>query len=92
MDLLRPLLLRQNPHLTSLKVDCDRLNDSAIEILLCPSLRELCLYNCADFNGKLLSEIGTRCPDLRFGFAAIDLSYVIYTFIDSKKSILVLFV
>ncbi|XP_030943634.1 F-box/LRR-repeat protein 10 [Quercus lobata] len=65
VDLLRPLLLRQNPHLTSLKVDCDRLNDSAIEILLCPSLRELCLYNCADFNGKLLSEIGTRCPDLR---------------------------
>ena len=50
----------------SLKVDCDRLNDSAIELLLRPPAHELCLHNCADFSGKLLSEVGRRCRDLRF--------------------------
>lgn len=64
-DLLRPLL-PPNPYLTSLKVDCGRLDDSAIALLVKPSLHELCLHNCADFSGKLLSEIGTRCKDLRF--------------------------
>lgn len=64
-DLLRPLL-PPNPYLKSLKVDCGRLDDSAISLLLKPSLHELSLHNCADFSGKLLSEIGTRCKDLRF--------------------------
>ena len=63
-ELLRPLLL-PNPYLKSLKVDCGRLDYSAISLLLKPSLHELCLHNCADFSGKLLSEIGTRCKDLR---------------------------
>ncbi|EXB93814.1 F-box/LRR-repeat protein 10 [Morus notabilis] len=64
MDSLRPLL-PPNPFLRSLKVDCGRLDDSAIQILVRPSLHELCLLNCADFSGKLLSEIGGLCKDLR---------------------------
>ncbi|KAL6963651.1 hypothetical protein U1Q18_034658 [Sarracenia purpurea var. burkii] len=63
-DLLRPLL-PPNPYLHSLKVDCNRLDDSAIDSLLRPSLHELCLYNCSDFSGRLLSEVGARCKDLR---------------------------
>lgn len=55
-----------NPCLRSLKVDCGRLDDTAIQLLLHPSLHELCLINCADFSGKLLSEIGGMCKDLRF--------------------------
>lgn len=54
-----------NPYLRSLKVDCGRLDDSAIQTLVRPSLHELCLFNCADFSGKLLSEIGGLCKDLR---------------------------
>ncbi|RYR36942.1 hypothetical protein Ahy_A09g041887 isoform A [Arachis hypogaea] len=65
-ELLRPLL-PPNRSLKSLKVDCGRLDDSAIPVLLKPSLHELCLHNCADFSGKLLSEIGTRCKDLSAG-------------------------
>lgn len=61
---MRPLL-PPNPYLKSLKVDCARLHDSSISFLLKPSLHELSLLNCADFTGKLLSEIGTRCKDLR---------------------------
>ncbi|PNX56578.1 F-box/LRR-repeat protein 10-like, partial [Trifolium pratense] len=63
-ELITPLL-PPNPYLKSLKVDCGRLDDSAINLLVKPSLHELSLYNCADFSGKLLSEIGTQCKDLR---------------------------
>lgn len=65
MDLLIPLL-PPNPHLRSLKVDCNRLDDSSIGYLLRPSLHELSLHNCADFSGMLLAEVGGRCKDLRF--------------------------
>lgn len=64
VDLLRHLL-PPNPHLSNLKVDCNRLDDSAIEHLIRPSLHELCLQNCVDFSGKLLSEIGRKCKNLR---------------------------
>ncbi|XP_028768127.1 F-box/LRR-repeat protein 10 [Neltuma alba] len=64
VDLLTPLL-PPNPYLRSLKVDCGRLDDSAIHLLVKPSLQELSLHNCSDFSGKLLSEIGNRCKDLR---------------------------
>ncbi|XWS67687.1 hypothetical protein CRYUN_Cryun04dG0027200 [Craigia yunnanensis] len=64
MELIKPLL-PPNPYLQSLKLDCGQLNDSSIELLLRPSLQELCLHNCADFSGKLLSEIGSRCKDVR---------------------------
>ncbi|KAL5561263.1 hypothetical protein UlMin_031010 [Ulmus minor] len=64
MDLLRPLM-PPNPYLRSLKVDCNRLDDSAIQTLVNPSLHELCLLNCSDFSGKLLSEIGGMCKNLR---------------------------
>lgn len=70
MEIMRPLL-PPNPFLRSLKVDCGKLDDSAIEFMLRPSLHELCLYNCADFSGKLLCEIGRKCKDLR---------YIIYVF------------
>ncbi|KAG8644105.1 hypothetical protein MANES_11G098300v8 [Manihot esculenta] len=65
INLLSPLL-PPNPYLSSLKVDCARLDDSAIDLLVRPSLHELCLHNCADFSGKLLSEIGGKCADLRY--------------------------
>ncbi|XP_038995414.1 F-box/LRR-repeat protein 10-like [Hibiscus syriacus] len=64
MGLMKPLL-PPNPHLKSLKLDCGQLNDSSIELLLRPSLHELCLHNCSDFSGKVLSEIGSRCKDIR---------------------------
>ncbi|EOX97552.1 hypothetical protein QUC31_015636 [Theobroma cacao] len=64
MELIKPLL-PPNPYLKSLKLDCGLLNDSSVELLLRPSLQELCLHNCADFSGKLLSEIGLRCKDVR---------------------------
>ncbi|XP_048234540.1 F-box/LRR-repeat protein 10 isoform X2 [Ricinus communis] len=64
-ELLRPLL-PPNPYLNSLKIDCGRLDDSAIDLLIRPSLQELCLLNCADFSGKLLSEIGSKCGNLRY--------------------------
>ena len=63
-DLLRPLLL-PNPYLTTLKLDCGHLDDSAIGFLLKPSSHHLSLYNGADFNGRLLSSICTRCNHLR---------------------------
>lgn len=64
-DLLTPLL-PPNPCLKTLKLDCARLDDSAIPLFIKPSLQDLCLHNCADFSGKLLSEIGIHCNDLRF--------------------------
>ncbi|XVE67213.1 hypothetical protein DITRI_Ditri08aG0142100 [Diplodiscus trichospermus] len=64
MELIKPWLL-PNPYLKSLKLDCGQLNDSSFELLLRPSLEELCLHNCADFSGKLLSEIGSQCKDLK---------------------------
>lgn len=64
MDLLVPLL-PPNPYLTSLKIDCCRLDDSAINHLIRPSLQELFLYNCGDISGKLLFEIGIQWCDLR---------------------------
>ncbi|KAG8368039.1 hypothetical protein BUALT_Bualt15G0004000 [Buddleja alternifolia] len=66
MELLRPLLPPENAYLRSLKVDCTRLDDSFLDFLTRPSLQELCLRNCADFSGKLLSELGRSCKDLRF--------------------------
>lgn len=65
IELLRPLLPPNNPYLRTLKVDCTRLDDSSIDYLLRPSLHDLSLQNCADFSGKLLSEVGERCKDLR---------------------------
>ncbi|XP_058190445.1 F-box/LRR-repeat protein 10 isoform X1 [Rhododendron vialii] len=64
IDLLGPLL-PPNPYLQTLKVDCHRLDDSAIDSLLRPSLLELSLHNCSDFSGRLLSQVGARCKDLR---------------------------
>ncbi|KAK9164615.1 hypothetical protein Syun_005517 [Stephania yunnanensis] len=64
VDLLRPLLL-PNPYLRSLKINCGRLDDFSIDLLLRPSLHELYLHNCDDFSGKLISEIGGRCRELR---------------------------
>lgn len=64
IGLLRPLL-PPNPYLRSLKLDCNRLDDSSLDCLLQPSLHELSLHNCFDFSGKLLSEVGGRCKDLR---------------------------
>ncbi|GAB4838586.1 hypothetical protein Ancab_028132 [Ancistrocladus abbreviatus] len=64
LRLLVPLL-PSNPYLKSLKLDCLRLDDSAINHLIHPSLHELYLQNCGDFSGRLLSEIGNACRDLR---------------------------
>ncbi|KAL8543406.1 hypothetical protein ACS0TY_004078 [Phlomoides rotata] len=66
VHLLRPLLPPNNPYLRSLSLDCTRLNDSSLDLILRPSLQELRLRNCADFTGYLLSQIGRSCKDLRF--------------------------
>ncbi|XP_010526880.1 PREDICTED: F-box/LRR-repeat protein 10 [Tarenaya hassleriana] len=65
METVRPLLL-PNQQLSSLKLDCGRLNNSAIGMMVRPSLQELCLQNCRCFSGDLLYEIGRKCRDLRF--------------------------
>lgn len=64
LDLLRPLL-PPNPYLRSLKLDCSRLDDSSIGYLARASLHELCLHNCENISGRLLFELGRKCPDLR---------------------------
>lgn len=64
VDLLRRLL-PPNPHLRILKIDCGRLDDLAIALLARPSLHELCLVECNQFTGLLLSQIGEKCRDLR---------------------------
>ncbi|KAF5754687.1 putative F-box domain, leucine-rich repeat domain superfamily, F-box-like domain superfamily [Helianthus annuus] len=64
IDRLRRLLL-PNASLRSLKLDCRRLNESSIDCILQPGLVELTLRNCYKFSGKLLSEVGARCKDLR---------------------------
>ncbi|KAH8510462.1 hypothetical protein H0E87_008137 [Populus deltoides] len=65
IDLLKPLM-PPNPYLKSLKLDCARLDDSAINVFVRDSFHELYLHNCANFSGKLLSEIGGKCADLRY--------------------------
>lgn len=90
MDLLRPLL-PPNPWLKSMKVNCGRLDDSAIQILLQPSLHELCMLNCDEFTGKLLSEIGGRCKDLRlvsFGSAAYMYCWC-FLIVESEKAVVI---
>ncbi|CDY26793.1 BnaC09g09200D [Brassica napus] len=64
METVRPLLF-PNQQLSSLKLDCGRLGNSAIDVLARPSLREISLHNCRDFSGDLISEIGRKCKDLR---------------------------
>ncbi|CAF2038221.1 hypothetical protein YC2023_105894 [Brassica napus] len=64
METVRPLLF-PNQQLSSLKLDCGRLGNSAIDVLARPSLREISLQNCRDFSGDLISEIGKKCKDLR---------------------------
>ncbi|XP_076942176.1 F-box/LRR-repeat protein 10 [Bidens hawaiensis] len=64
IDRLRRLLL-PNASLRSLKLDCRRLNESAIDCITQPGLVHLSLRNCYKFSGKLLSAIGARCKDLR---------------------------
>ncbi|XP_078155591.1 F-box/RNI-like superfamily protein isoform X2 [Carex rostrata] len=46
-------------------MDCMRLDDVAIQYLVRPSLNELYLVNCENVSGKILSELGAKCPDLR---------------------------
>lgn len=46
-------------------MDCMRLDDVAIQYLVRPSLNELYLVNCENLSGKILSELGAKCPDLR---------------------------
>ncbi|EPS59864.1 f-box family protein, partial [Genlisea aurea] len=65
MNYLRPLLSSSNPHLRSLKLDCTRLDDSCLDFVVHPSLQELHLRNCARFSGRLLSQLGHFCHDLR---------------------------
>ncbi|EHA8590769.1 putative F-box/LRR-repeat protein 10 [Cocos nucifera] len=64
LDLLRPLL-PPNPYLRSLRLDCCRLDDSSVGYLARPSLHELCLHNCENLSGRLLTTVGTKCRDLR---------------------------
>jgi hypothetical protein len=63
-DLLRPLLPR-NPSLRSLRLDCEKLDDAAVDCLARPGLHELTLLNCNNISGRLLRELSTTCRDLR---------------------------
>lgn len=54
-----------NSSLRSIKLDCRRLNETSIDHLLQPGLNEISLRNCFKFSGRLLSEVGARCNDLR---------------------------
>jgi hypothetical protein len=64
IDFLRPLVM-DNPYLRSILMDCSRLDDMAIQYLVRPSLYELNLVNCGNLSGKIFSELGSKCPDLR---------------------------
>lgn len=46
-------------------MDCARLDDSSIGVLARPSLHEVCLHNCENLSGRLLSQLGKTCHDLR---------------------------
>ncbi|KAM0927306.1 hypothetical protein ACQ4PT_002958 [Festuca glaucescens] len=63
-DLLRPLLPR-NPSLRSLRLDCEKLEDAAVDCLARPGLHELTLLNCNNISGRLLRELSATCRDLR---------------------------
>lgn len=79
MEIVRPLLF-PNQQLSSLKLDCGRLGNSAIDILVRPSLREISLHNCRDFSGDLISEIGRKCKDLRYVFIEVFDAYESFHF------------
>uniref|UniRef100_A0ACD5WS12 Uncharacterized protein n=1 Tax=Avena sativa TaxID=4498 RepID=A0ACD5WS12_AVESA len=63
-DLLRPLLPR-NPSLRSLRLDCEKLEDAAVDCLARPGLHELTLLNCNNLSGRLLRQLSATCQDLR---------------------------
>lgn len=77
METVRPLLF-PNQQLSSLKLDCGRLGNSAIDVLARPSLREISLHNCRDFSGDLISEIGRKCKDLRSVCVCCLLMHLLY--------------
>ncbi|KAJ3681925.1 hypothetical protein LUZ60_014498 [Juncus effusus] len=64
VDFLRRLL-PPNSSLRSVRLDCSRLDDLAIPYLVRPSLSELYLLNCANLSGRILSDLGANCRDLR---------------------------
>ncbi|XP_038706071.1 F-box/LRR-repeat protein 10-like isoform X2 [Tripterygium wilfordii] len=63
-------LLPLNPNLRSLKVDCEELDCSNVDLIIKPSLQEICLRNCFRFDGMLLYKIGNQCKDLRSLYVA----------------------
>ncbi|EAZ25492.1 hypothetical protein OsJ_09314 [Oryza sativa Japonica Group] len=63
-ELLRPLM-PLNPSLRSIRLDCARLEDAAIDCLARPDLHELMLLNCDNISGRLLCELGATCQELR---------------------------
>eukprot|EP00250_Pteridium_aquilinum_P013109 c21135_g1_i1 orf=104-1942(+) len=58
-------LLCHNSLLRSLKLDCRRLDDRALNFILKPNLEEIELINCDWFSSRLLSKIGQHCRGLR---------------------------
>lgn len=78
-------LLCHNSQVRSLKLDCGRLDDKALDFILKPHLEEIHLLNCERFSSRLLLEIGQCCPGLRYHFSAI-LSFLPMNWKDCCKS------
>ncbi|KZV55545.1 F-box protein At-B [Dorcoceras hygrometricum] len=51
--------------MTSLTIDCLRLDDSSVINMLGENIQELNLLKCASLSFDVISSIGGRCPDLR---------------------------
>ncbi|XP_073303593.1 F-box protein At-B-like [Primulina huaijiensis] len=51
--------------MTSLTIDCLRLDDSSVINILGQNIQELSLLKCASLSFDVISSIGGRCPDLR---------------------------
>lgn len=58
-------VLHANRNVRSLTLDCRKLEDGDIGLLLKSHLQELCLWRCGKFSHRLFLEIGRHCTGLR---------------------------
>jgi hypothetical protein len=58
-------LLSGNTRLSSLSLDCSKMDDGIINTITRKELHTLCLWGCHQFSAKLLCGIAMRCPQLQ---------------------------
>ncbi|KAG0577687.1 hypothetical protein KC19_5G173300 [Ceratodon purpureus] len=58
-------LLSGNTRLSSLSLDCSKMDDAVINTITRQELHTLCLWGCHQFSAKLLCGIAMRCPELK---------------------------